>query len=116
MRRSGFMAMAALAMLAASGSGFAKLPALTEEQKIKADETKAKAAHADKVAAFQLCKSQNSVAESYAKQQKAKGQEVKIDPTACQDPGPFVPPAATPAPAPQAAAAPTAPAVAAPNK
>jgi hypothetical protein len=103
-------------MLAASASGFAKLPALTEEQKIKADETKAKAAHADKVAAFQLCKSQNSVAESYAKQQKAKGQEVKIDPAACQDPGPFVPPAATPAPAPQAAAAPAAPAAAAPNK
>ena len=51
MRRGAFMATAALAMLAASASGFAKLPALTEEQKIKADETKAKAAHADKVAA-----------------------------------------------------------------
>jgi hypothetical protein len=104
--------MAAVAMLSASASGFAKLPAPTEEQKIKADETKAKAAHADKVSAYQLCKAQNSVAESYAKQQKAKGADVKIDPAACQDPGPFVPPAA--APAPQAAAAPAAPV--APNK
>jgi hypothetical protein len=103
MKRSGFMAMAAAALLAASATGFAKLPALTEEQQIKADEAKAKAAHADKVAAFQLCKAQNNVAESYAKQQKAKGQEANIAPAACQDPGPFVPPAA--APAPQAAAA-----------
>ena len=114
MRRSRLMTMAAVAVFATSASGLAKLPAPTEEQKIKADETKAKAAHADKVSAFQLCKAQNSVAESYARQQKAKGHEVKVDPSACQDPGPFVPPAA--APAPQAAAAPAAPAPAAPNK
>ena len=101
------------ALVAASGTSFAKLPALTAEQQIKADETKAKAAHAEKVAAFQLCKAQNGVAEAYARQQKAKGQEVKVAPTACQDPGPFVAPAAAPAPAPQAAAA---PAPAAPNK
>jgi len=94
------------ALVAASGVSFAKLPALTEEQQIKADETKAKAAHADKVAAFQLCKAQNGVAEGYARQQKAKGTDAKIAPTACQDPGPFVPPAAAAAPAPQAAAAP----------
>jgi hypothetical protein len=93
-------------LVAASGASFAKLPALTEEQQIKADEAKAKAAHAEKVAAFQLCKAQNSVAEGYAKQEKTKGHEVKIAPTACQDPGPFVAPAAAPAPAPQAAAAP----------
>ena len=114
MRRSGFLVIAVAALLAASASSFAKLPAPTEEQKLKADEAKAKAAHADKVSAFQLCKAQNSVAESYAKQQKAKGHEVKVDTSACQDPGPFVPPAA--APAPQAAAAPAAPAPAAPNK
>jgi hypothetical protein len=106
MERSGFAAIAATTLLLASASGFAKLPPLTPEQQAKADETKAKAAHAEKVAAYQLCKAQNSVAESYAKQQKAKGHEVKIDPTACQDPGPFVPPAAAAAPAPQAAAAP----------
>lgn len=106
MRLDAFMAAVAAALLTASGSVFAKLPPLTEEQQIKADEAKAKAAHAEKVAAFQLCKAQNGVAESYAKQQKVKGQEVKIAPTACQDPGPFVPPAAAaPAPAPQAAAA-----------
>jgi hypothetical protein len=102
-----------VALVAASGVSFAKLPALTEEQQIKADEAKAKAAHADKVAAFQLCKAQNNVAESYAKQQKAKGHEAKVAPATCQDPGPFVPPAAAPAPAAQAAA--PAPA-AAPNK
>jgi hypothetical protein len=100
-------------LLTASGVSFAKLPALTAEQQIKADEAKAKAAHAEKMAAFQLCKAQNGVAEAYARQQKAKGQEVKVAPTACQDPGPFVTPAAAPAPAPQAAAA---PAPAAPNK
>jgi hypothetical protein len=108
MKRSGWAVTATAVLLVASGSGFAKLPAPTEEQKIKADETKAKAAHTEKVAAFQLCKAQNSVAESYARQQKAKGSDVKIDPSACQDPGPFVAPAA--APAPQAAAAPVAPA------
>jgi hypothetical protein len=95
-----------VALVAASGVSFAKLPALTEEQQIKADEAKAKAAHADKVAAFQLCKAKNGVAEGYGKQQKAKGNNVNIAPTACQAPGPFVPPAAAPAPAPQAAAAP----------
>jgi hypothetical protein len=104
----------AAGLLALSGSGWAKLPAPTEEQKIKADEAKAKAAHTDKVAAYQLCKSQNAVAETYARQQKAKGVDVKIDPTACQDPGPFVPPPAAAAPA--SPAAPTATAAAAPEK
>jgi hypothetical protein len=104
MKRSRFTAIFSAMLFTASASGFAKLPALTEEQQTKASEEKAKAAHASKVAAFQLCKSQNSVAEAYAKQQKAQGHEVKIDPTACQDPGPFVPPAANVAP--QAAAAP----------
>jgi hypothetical protein len=105
MKRGGFTAVVSAMLFTASASGFAKLPALTEEQQIKADEAKAKTAHAAKVAAFQLCKAQNSVAETYASQQKAKGHEVKIDPTACQDPGPFVAPTAAPAGAPQAAAA-----------
>jgi hypothetical protein len=99
----------AAALLAASGAGWAKLPPLSPEAQAKADETKAKAAHADKVSAYQLCKAQNAVAESYAKQQKTKGVDVKIDPTACQDPGPFVAPApaaAAPAPTAQAAAMP----------
>lgn len=104
MRHDAFMAAVAAAVMAASGGVFAKLPPLTEEQQIKADEAKAKAAHAEKVAAFQLCKAQNGVAESYAKQQKAKGNDPKIAPSTCQDPGPFVPPAAA-APTPQAAAA-----------
>lgn len=86
---------AAAALLAASPSSLAKLPPLTPEQQAKADETRAKAAHAEKVAAFQLCKAQNSVAEGYAKQQKAQGREAKIDPVACRDPGPFAPPAAS---------------------
>jgi hypothetical protein len=104
--RTRVMIAIAAGLLALSGSGWAKLPAPTEEQKIKADEAKAKTAHADKVAAYQLCKAQNAVAETYARQQKAKGVDVKIDPTACQDPGPFVPPAAA-APAPAATAAAT---------
>ncbi|HTJ97294.1 MAG TPA: hypothetical protein VL381_07475 [Rhodocyclaceae bacterium] len=66
----------------------AKLPALSDEAKQKADEAKQKAAYNDKVAAYQLCKSQDKTAERYRKESKA----TTPAPTAvkCEDPGPFV--------------------------
>ena len=75
----------------------AKLPPLSPEAQVKADEAKAKTAWTDKVSAFQLCRSQDRVAEAYRKTAKTAGKEAK--PAAatppCTDPGPFV--AAAPA-------------------
>jgi hypothetical protein len=75
----------------------AKLPPMSPEAQVKADEAKAKTAWTDKVSAFQLCRSQDRVAEAYRKTAKTAGKEAK--PAAatppCTDPGPFV--AAAPA-------------------
>ena len=82
-----------------TGAVFAKLPApqLTEEQKAKAAEAKGKAAAAAKMAAEQLAKAMDRVADGYIKAQKAKGVTVKPTPIAA-------PAAPAPAPAPTAAA------------
>jgi hypothetical protein len=92
-------------------SVFAKLPALSDDAKAKAAEAAAKTAHAGKVDAFLLCKSQDRTAAYYLKTAKTgKGAGEK---SSCVDPGPFVytpppvvpvasvAPAATPAPAAQ---------------
>jgi len=88
------------------GGALAKLPPLGEEARAKAEEAKAKAAHGDKVAAYQLCKSQEKVAERYLKERKG----TKPAPSTCQDPGPFqmasTAPAAAAVPASAPAAAP----------
>ncbi|WP_280152633.1 hypothetical protein [Piscinibacter sp. XHJ-5] len=75
----------------------AKLPPLSPDAQAKADEAKAKAAWSDKVAAFQLCRSMDKVAESYRQSAKAAGKETKpATPTPpCAEPGAFV--AAAPA-------------------
>ena len=86
-------------------SAFAKLPALSDEAKAKAAEAAAKTAHAGKVDAYLLCKSQDRTA-AYYKKTAAKG---SADKSACVDPGAFV---YTPAPAVPVATAP-APAAAA---
>ena len=105
-----------LATLACTAS-FAKLPPLSDEAKAKAAETAAKAAWGDKVAGYQLCKSQDAVASGYYADMKKAGKDVKppLATPACADPGPFVyvpaPPASAAAAAPTAAA--SAPAVAA---
>lgn len=91
-------------------SALAKLPALSDEAKTKAAEAAAKTAHAGKVDAYQLCKSQYRTVAYYSKEKKTgKG----ADKSACTDPGAFV---YTPAPAapPVAAAAPAAVVAAAP--
>jgi hypothetical protein len=98
-----------------AGSAAAKLPPLNDEAKAKAAEAAAKAAHGNKVANYQLCKSMDTVAASYFAKAKKEGKTVKPadKADACADPGAFVytPPApagAAPAaaPAPVAAAAP----------
>jgi hypothetical protein len=106
--------------LAFAAAGLAKLPPPTPEQQAAATLNAAKAAHAGKVDAYTLCMSQTKVADAYIKEQKANGKTYTPEATpACVNPGPFVPPAATPvaaaAPA-QPAAAPTQPAAAAAKK
>ena len=75
---------------------FAKLPAPTPEQAAAADLAKAKTAYAGQVGAYQLCMSENAVANRY----KKAGTPA---PAACVQPPPFVAPVAA-APAPAAAA------------
>jgi hypothetical protein len=91
-----------LALLA--GTALAKLPATSDEAKAKAAEAAAKAAWGDKVAGYQLCKSQDKVAATYIAQARKDGKPVT--PTAtppCTDPGPFVYAPAVPASAAAAA-------------
>jgi hypothetical protein len=99
------IAVSALGALMLAGSALAKLPPLSDEAKLKADETKLKTAWADKVAAYKLCMRQDKVAAQY---QKAKGSKPVAAGTPCQDPGAFVAPtaAAPAASAPMLAAAP----------
>jgi hypothetical protein len=89
----------ALVAFSIAGAAMAKLPAPSDEAKAKAAETQAKAAHGTKVAAYQLCLSQDKVAAKFADKARA----VPAEP--CANPGPFVPaiavvPAAVPAAAP----------------
>lgn len=87
-----FRVIGGLALVAAAATVGAKLPAptLTDEQKAAADAAKAKAAHAGRVEAYQLCASMDKVAARYAAGMKAKGAEVKPTETKpCADPGPF---------------------------
>ena len=93
-------------------AALAKMPPLSDEAKAKAAEAAAKAAWGDKVAAYQLCKSEESVAAIYFADMKKAGKEVKppVATPPCADPGPYVPAAAASAPP---AAAASAPAVAA---
>jgi hypothetical protein len=91
----------ALAISAIAAAATAKLPPLSDEAKAKAAETQAKAAHGTKVAAYQLCLSQDKVAVKFADKSRA------VAPGPCVNPGPFVPEiAAAPAVVVPAAAAP----------
>ena len=112
-------ALFALILAAVSATAFAKLPAPTDEAKAKAAEAAAKTAHAGKMDAYLLCKSQDKVAAHVQKTNKAQaGKPVATAP--CADPGKFVytppeaaasaPAAAAVAAAPAKAAAPAAPA------
>jgi len=101
------MLAAGLLGLATLSTAIAKLPPPTEEAKAAAAEAAAKAAHADKVAAYKLCVSMDRVAERYQADAKkaGKGPAPPTPTPACVDPGPFgaAPPAAPAAPAAAAA-------------
>jgi hypothetical protein len=81
--------------LGMAGAALAKLPAPTDAQKAAAAEAAAKAGHANKVAAYQLCEAENRIATRYIEEQKAKGNTVTPQLTkGCENPGPFQPAAA----------------------
>ncbi len=77
---------------------FAKLPAPTPEQAAAADLAKAKTAYAGRISAYQLCQSENAVANRF----KTAGTPA---PAACVAPPPFEAPAVQAAAAPAAAPA-----------
>lgn len=91
-----------------SATALAKLPApvMDDAAKAKAEETKAKTAHAGKVDAYKLCLSMDRSAAHYFKTAAASGKSVKPAQAApaCADPGPFVWPAPAAAASPAAAA------------
>ena len=95
-----------LSALAISFGAAAKLPALSEEAKAKAAEAAAKTAHANKVASYKLCLSQDKAAAHYFKTE-GKGKPVPKGMPVCVDPGAYKPAetAAAPAAAPAAAGA-----------
>jgi hypothetical protein len=75
--------------VAISGAAFAKLPAQSPEAQAAAAAAKDKTAWSDKVAAYQLCLSQDKVAKHYFKTKNASGKPSAEIP-ACTDPGPYV--------------------------
>lgn len=109
-----------LSLAAVSSVALAKLPVpvLDDAAKAKAEEAKAKTAHAGKVDAYKLCLSMEKAAANHQKTLAAAGKAAKpaTATPACADPGAFVWPAPATAAAPAAvpaAAAPAAPAPAA---
>lgn len=96
--------------IAASSITLAKLPPLSDDAKAKAAEAAARTAWTGKVAAYQLCKSEDKVAASYYKSAKAAGKVTKpaTATPACADPGAFAYTPPEPAKPLAAAAAPTA--------
>jgi hypothetical protein len=103
----------AVCAIGLAGAAVAKLPPPTPEQQAAAALAAAKTAHAGKVGAYELCVSETKIADAYIKEQKAKGKVYTPEATpACVNPGPFVPPPATPV----AVAAPAQPAAPAAKK
>ena len=93
-----------MSALVLSGAALAKLPPPSDDAKAKAAEAAAKAAHGNKVADYQLCKSREKAAAHYYKT-TGKGKPAPKEATpACADPGPYKP--AEQAAAPAAPAAP----------
>lgn len=82
----------ALAITTLGGAAQAKLPAPSDEAKAAAAAAAEKAAWGDKVAAYQLCQSQDKVANHYLAQARAAGKSIAVPMATapCSDPGPFV--------------------------
>ncbi len=81
--------MVALGLLGLVVSAQAKLPAPSDEAKAVAAAVKDKAAWADKVMAYQVCRAQDKVAAAYLKS-KEGANKPSADLPACSDPGPYV--------------------------
>lgn len=80
-----------ISVLALSAAVQAKLPAPSDEAKVKAAEAAAKTAHGNKAADYQLCKSREKAAAHYYKT-TGKGKPVAKEATpACVDPGAYKP-------------------------
>ncbi len=98
--KASFLASLAWVAFLASGPLAAKLPPPSDEAKAKAAEAAAKAAHGNKVAAYELCRSMDQVAAGYFAAAKKAGTEVAppVATPPCTEPGPFVyaPPPAKP--------------------
>lgn len=78
----------ALITLAIGSAAWAKLPPPTDEAKAAAAAAKDKADWSNKVAAYQLCMSQDKVAAHYQKTKGAKKPSTDLPP--CANPGPYV--------------------------
>jgi hypothetical protein len=89
MKKISIACLAVAAAAAFSANAFAKLPPLSDEAKAKADETKNKSMWTDKVAAFQLCETQNRIAARYLQEKHKPKPAIEVPP--CQNPGPYVP-------------------------
>jgi hypothetical protein len=84
-------AVGSVSLACAAALAQAKLPPPSEEAKAKAAEAAAKAAHGNKVGAFQLCAVMDKLAARYLAESKKSGKDVQPMPTpACVDPGPYV--------------------------
>jgi len=88
------LAASLLAALLSAPFAHAKLPPPSPEAKAAADEAKLKTAWSDKVAAFQLCRSMDRVAQVYFQSAKAAGKPTQPPLAAppCTDPGQFAKP------------------------
>ena len=95
-RINGFGAVLAAFAVVSAGAVHATLPAPTAAAKDQAAEAAARTGWQDKVAAYQLCKAQDRVADTYRKDAKGSGKTAPAPTTtaACADPGPFVSPLA----------------------
>ena len=93
---NGFTAMFAIFAAIAAGTAYGALPPAPEAAKAASAEAAAKSAWSDKVGAYQLCLTQDRVAETYRKDLKGSGKAAPtpVSTAACQDPGPFVTPVA----------------------
>ena len=90
------LAASLLLCIAAAPMAQAKIPPLSAEAQIKADEAKAKTAWTDKVGAYQLCKAMDRTAATYFKTAKSAGKPASepLPTPPCTDPGPYVSPSA----------------------
>jgi hypothetical protein len=87
------LSIVAVAAALAAGAAFAKLPAASDEETAKAAEAASRASWNDKVAAYQLCQSQERVASAYRTRSAAAGRAASAPEQTppCTDPGAYTP-------------------------